>query len=180
VKITRQKFPDVILYEPSIYKDPRGFFMEVWHEEKYYSTPAFEQDNVSYSVKNVIRGLHYQKHYPQGKLVIPLLGTIYDVVVDIRRDSLTFGQYMSIILTDNPPKHLYIPRGYAHGFEVIDELAIVLYKCDNFYNPQENFGIAYDDPQLNIPWITNKPIISDKDIKLPFLKDIPKEKLLRE
>jgi dTDP-4-dehydrorhamnose 3,5-epimerase len=178
VQVTKQMFPDVLLFEPDIYEDSRGFFMEVWKEAKYYKSASFVQDNVSYSVKNVIRGLHYQEHYPQGKLVIPLLGTILDVVVDIRKDSPTFGKYMSIILTDNPPKHLYIPRGYAHGFAVIDELAIVLYKCTNFYNPEENFGIAYDDPQLNIPWPIDKPVISMKDSQLPFLREIKEENLL--
>ena len=136
----------------------------------------FCQDNQTKSKKNTLRGLHYQLNYPQGKLVRVSLGEVYDVAVDVRLNSPTFGQYYGNILSDNNHFQMYVPPGFAHGYIVISEFAIFQYKCTEVYHPEDEFGIRWDDPKLSIDWKITNPIISNRDKKLPFLsnqKDLP-------
>ena len=174
MKFIPSKIPDVIRIEPKIFGDERGFFMESYREEKFALqgiNDRFVQDNVSLSKQGTIRGLHYQIENPQAKLVMVTSGRILDVAVDIRQDSETFGQVVAIELSEENRNQLYIPVGFAHGFEVLSEEALFIYKCSDYYNPDGERGIAWNDPQLNIPWQASKPIISEKDQNNPLLKD---------
>ncbi|MGC8573844.1 MAG: dTDP-4-dehydrorhamnose 3,5-epimerase [Caldisphaera sp.] len=174
--IERMEIHDVILIKPKTFNDNRGYFLET------YSFPQFSklnidfkviQENQSYSKKGVIRGLHYQKEpYAQAKLVRAVKGEIYDVAVDIRKGSPTFGKYVSAYLSEENKHMLYIPRGFAHGFQVLSEDAIVIYLVDNDYAPNYEAGIRYDDKDLNINWPIKNPILSEKDLKWPYLKEI--------
>jgi dTDP-4-dehydrorhamnose 3,5-epimerase len=173
-------FPGVILVKPDIYKDPRGFLMEIFHQEKYAENgihQAFVQDNFSHSKKDTIRGLHYQLKNPQGKLVYVIKGEIFDVIVDIRRGSPTFGKWLGAILSAENRHQIYIPEGFAHGFCVMSETADVIYKCTDFYNPDDNFGILWSDRALGIDWPVKTPTVSDKDNSNPSLDDLPEGSL---
>ena len=175
MKFIPSKIPDVIRVEPKIFGDERGFFMESYREKKFANhgiNDRFVQDNVSFSKKGTIRGLHYQIENPQAKLVMVTSGRILDVAVDIRKESKTFGQVVAIELSEENRNQLYIPVGFAHGFEVLSEEALFIYKCSDYYNPDGERGIAWNDPQLNIPWQTSTPIISEKDKNNPLLKDL--------
>lgn len=166
---TETSIPGLLVFEPAVYADSRGFFFESYNENIFKAqgiTDHFVQDNQSKSEYGVIRGLHYQlKPYAQTKLVRVLVGKILDVAVDIRKNSPTYGQVYSIELSAENKKQLYIPKGFAHGFSVLTEVAEVLYKCDNFYNKQSEGGILLNDETLNIDWQVpaDKMIISDKD-----------------
>ena len=180
MKVTPQLFPEILLIEPKIFRDRRGYFLEIFQARRYpeHGLPAdFVQDNLSHSVGEVVRGLHYQLRYPQGKLIVPLTGEIWDVVVDVRRGSPTFGQWLSVTLTADPCRQLYVPPGFAHGFAVVSDAATVLYKCTDFYHPEDEYGIMWNDPDLAIPWPTNAPQLSDKDRHNPRLKELPSEQL---
>ena len=180
MQVTPQIFPEVLLIEPKVFADRRGHFLEIFQARRYqeYGMPAnFVQDNVSFSLRGVVRALHYQLRFPQGKLVVPLTGEIYDVVVDVRRGSPTFGKYLAVTLTARPCRQLYVPPGFAHGFAVAGEEATVLYKCTDFYHPEDEGGIIWNDPDLAIPWPVDSPLLSDKDQKLPRLRDLPPEGL---
>ncbi|MFZ4077019.1 MAG: dTDP-4-dehydrorhamnose 3,5-epimerase [Legionellaceae bacterium] len=160
--------PDVILLEPTVYKDNRGFFFESFNQrvfEEVTGLPVhFVQDNHSRSVKNVVRGLHYQIKQPQGKLVRVIAGEIFDVAVDIRPSSPTFGQWVGEILTASNAKQLWIPAGFAHGFAVLSDHAELLYKTTDYWVPQHEYCIAWDDPALAIPWpIHGNALLSIKD-----------------
>jgi dTDP-4-dehydrorhamnose 3,5-epimerase len=169
--------PDLVIIEPKVIEDERGYFFESYHEEKLMQQgihTRFVQDNQSRSGYGVIRGLHFQNiPYAQTKLVRVLEGTIYDVAVDIRKGSPTFGQQFGIELSAENKKQLYIPQGFAHGFSVLSPVAVVLYKCDNLYNRGSEGGILYNDPELAIDWKipSDKAMLSDKDKALPLLKD---------
>lgn len=163
----------LILIKPRIFADQRGFFFEAFHVEKYKEAGIdveFVQDNESFSVKNVIRGLHFQvKPHAQAKLVRVVQGKIIDVVVDLRRNSPTFGKYLMVELSAENNYQLYIPAGFAHGFVALDEYNRVHYKCSAFYHPESERTILWNDPDLAIPWPVTNPIISEKDSKgLPF------------
>lgn len=180
LKTTRLEIPDLLLIEPRVFSDDRGFFLETYHRQKYEDcgiTAAFVQDNHSYSRKNTVRGLHYQRNHPQGKLVYVLRGEIFDIAVDIRRSSPTFGKWVSVILNSEQKKQLYVPPGFAHGFCVTSETADVLYKCTDVYHPQDEYGVLWSDPRLGIPWPTNAPLLSQKDSQYPALENIPAEHL---
>jgi dTDP-4-dehydrorhamnose 3,5-epimerase len=180
MQVTPQAFPEVLLIEPKVFRDRRGYFLEIFQARRYpeYGVPpTFVQDNVSFSLKGVVRALHYQLRFPQGKLVIPLNGVIWDVVVDIRRGSPTFGKYLAVSLTADPCRQLYVPPGFAHGFAVVSDEATVLYKCTDYYHPEDEYGIIWNDPDLAIPWPVATPLLSDKDQKFPQLKDLPPEEL---
>jgi len=125
----------------------------------------------------VVRGLHYQLQFPQGKLIVPLTGEIWDVVLDIRRGSPTFGTWLSMILTADPCRQLYVPPGFAHGFAVLSDKASVLYKCTDFYHPEDEYGIIWNDPDLAIPWPAAAPVLSDKDRQYSRLRDLSQEQL---
>jgi len=171
----RLEIADVILIEPARYSDNRGFFYESFKEldfMQYGISDKFIQENFSHSVKNVIRGLHYQKNpKAQAKLVKVFNGKIFDVAVDIRNNSPTHGKWVSEILSKENHRSLYIPEGFAHGFCVLSEEADVLYKVNNEYSSENEGGIIWNDPTINIPWSITKPIISEKDSQLPLLEN---------
>ncbi|MEJ2069320.1 MAG: dTDP-4-dehydrorhamnose 3,5-epimerase, partial [Syntrophobacterales bacterium] len=180
MQVTPQLFPEILLIEPKIFRDRRGHFLEIFQARRYteHGIPAdFVQDNISHSSGGVVRGLHYQLRFPQGKLIVPLTGEIWDVVVDVRRGSPTFGQWLSATLTAEPCRQLYVPPGFAHGFAVVSDAATVLYKCTDFYHPEDEYGIVWNDPDLAIPWPTASPLLSDKDRHYPRLKELTPEQL---
>jgi dTDP-4-dehydrorhamnose 3,5-epimerase len=172
--------PEVLLLEPRVHRDGRGYFLEIFQSERYGAEGVknpFVQDNVSYSMRDVIRGLHYQLGRPQAKLVMAVHGEIFDVVVDIRRGSPTFGRWSGAILSGEEGQQIYVPKGFAHGFGVMSESAAVLYKCTDYYAPAEERGIRWDDPGLGIQWPVDAPIVSDKDRAYPFLAQMRSEDL---
>jgi len=167
------KFKDLWVFEPKIWEDDRGYFFESFSQKSLppgYENITFVQDNESYSQKYVLRGLHYQiPPYAQTKLVRVVKGEVLDVVVDIRPNSDTYGQWLSIILNDKTKKQLLVPQGFAHGYIVLSDTAIFNYKCDQYYHPASEAGILYNDLSLGIDWILDKTkvLVSDKDQKLP-------------
>ena len=174
MEIITTEFPGLVLIKPKIFGDARGYFYESWNKERYDSagiTEAFVQANVSFSSRGVLRGLHYQKPYTQGKLVSVLMGEVWDVVVDLRRSSPTFGKWQGFTLTGERKEQLYVPHGFAHGFCVLSETALFQYKCTDRYSPESERGIMWNDETLNIPWPVHEPLISDKDKMHPrFIK----------
>lgn len=170
--------PDVIVIEPKVYEDTRGFFMESYNRETFAAhgiSKDFVQTNHSLSVKNTLRGLHYQVGKPQDKLVRVIRGEVYDVSVDIRFGSPTFGKWVGEILSAANRKMLYVPIGFAHGFCVLSDEAEFLYACTDFYHPQGERGIFWNDPDLAIPWPVLDPILSEKDKRNVKLKDITQD-----
>ena len=167
--------PEVILVETQSFTDNRGFFLENFKTSSFISNEIntkFVQDNFSHSIKGVLRGLHYQKNLKaQAKFVTTLRGKIFDVAVDIRKNSPTFGQWVGEILSDENHKSLYIPEGFAHGFCVLSENADVFYKVNNEYSPENERGILWNDPQINIMWPIDMPILHKKDSSLPLLQN---------
>ena len=170
------KIPGLILIEPKIWLDERGFFLEKYKQSDFeeIGLPLFKQDNYSFSKQGVIRGLHYQlAPFEQGKLVSVLKGRVWDVVVDIRKNSKTFGEWIGVDLNEENNFALYIPPGFAHGFSVLSPEASFFYKCTHEYSPENERGLRFNDPDLNIDWkITGVPIVSVKDRALPLLKEI--------
>ncbi|MCA9042155.1 MAG: dTDP-4-dehydrorhamnose 3,5-epimerase [Planctomycetaceae bacterium] len=165
--------PDVLLIKPNVYEDARGFFKETWQEERYAKLGVdvhFVQDNYSRSQKGALRGLHYQLEHAQGKLVQVFRGEIFDVAVDLRRSSPTFGKWTSAILSEWNHLQLYIPPGFAHGFYVLSELAEFSYKCSDYYFPEHERTLLWNDPDLKIDWpISAPPLLSEKDrLGVPF------------
>jgi dTDP-4-dehydrorhamnose 3,5-epimerase len=166
--------PEVIIVEPELFQDDRGFFMEMYHQKKFHEAGIkedFVQDNRSRSRQDSIRGLHYQLGKPQGKIVWALFGEVFDVAVDIRKGSPTFGKWFGITLSDESKRGLYIPPGFAHGFCVLSEEAEFFYKCSDFYSPEDERCIRWNDPDLAIDWPVENPIISEKDANAPLFKD---------
>jgi dTDP-4-dehydrorhamnose 3,5-epimerase len=170
---TNSSLPGVIIFDPAIFPDDRGFFFESYNKKLFHAhgiLSEFVQDNQSFSAYGVIRGLHYQREpHAQSKLVRVLQGSILDVVLDIRVGSPGFGKSYSILLSEENKKQIFIPKGFAHGFSVLSETATISYKCDQFYNKQSESGIRYNDPLLNIDWRipTDKILVSEKDNLLP-------------
>lgn len=172
--------PGVRVLRPDRFRDARGFFLETFHREKYRSLGLereFVQDNFSRSCRGTLRGLHFQLRHPQGKLVMVLRGEVYDVAVDIRRGSPTFGRWLGLTLSEENGCQLYIPEGFAHGFCVLSEEADFLYKCTDFYDPLDDRGILWSDPDLGIAWPIQGPLLSPKDARLPHLAEIPEAEL---
>jgi dTDP-4-dehydrorhamnose 3,5-epimerase len=173
------QIPDLVLIEPAVFEDKRGFFMETYSYkdfEKFGINEKFVQDNHSRSIKGVLRGLHFQiEPFAQSKLVRCIKGEIFDVAVDIRPDSKTFKKWFGVILSEENKRILYIPKGFAHGFVVLSEVAEVEYKVDNFYSPEHERGIIWNDPEIGIEWPIDNPILSEKDAKLPTLKEFLKD-----
>lgn len=165
----------LLVIQPKIFKDSRGYFLETFQNAKYKDIGILEdfvQDNLSFSTKNVIRGLHFQNPpYAQGKLVSVIKGKVLDVVVDIREGSPTYGQHFSIELSDENHLQLWIPVGFAHGFSVLSDFAYFSYKCTNYYHQPSEEGLIYNDPVLNIDWRVENPIISEKDLQLQKFSD---------
>ena len=175
MKFVQTKIPDVILVKPNIIEDHRGFFMESYHIEKFKFAGIdtnFVQDNYAKSVNNTLRGLHFQVKYPQAKLLRCLKGKVFDVAVDIRKDSSTYGKWVGEILSDENKHQLFIPAGFAHGYYVMSETAEIAYKCSEIYHPEDELGLRWNDPDIAIEWPALNPILSDKDAILPFLADI--------
>ena len=172
--------PDVKLVKPDVFHDPRGYFLETYSQQRYrnYGIDAvFVQDNLSRSVRGVLRGLHYQLEHPQGKLVGVVEGEVLDVAVDIRLGSPTFGTWVGAVLSSGNCHQLYIPEGFAHGFCVLSETARFAYKCTDYYHRPSERGIIWNDPCLKIDWRIDNPLISEKDVKYPILAAIPESDL---
>ncbi|MCB4807294.1 dTDP-4-dehydrorhamnose 3,5-epimerase [Tamlana sp. 62-3] len=175
--VSETKLKGCFILEPKVFNDSRGYFLESFNQktfkEKTGVTINFVQDNESLSSRGVLRGLHFQKgDFAQAKLVRAVKGSVLDIVVDIRKDSLTFGEHVAVELSEENKKQLFVPRGFAHGFVVLSETALFSYKCDNFYNKASEGGIIYNDKNLNIDWKLNESefIISEKDLVLPTLE----------
>jgi len=172
--------PEVLELRPRIFSDDRGFFLETYHSERYRElgiNDQFVQDNHSSSVLGTLRGLHYQLRHPQAKLCRVTEGKALDVAVDVRRGSPNFGKWTSVVLSAEQQNQIYIPAGFAHAFLVLTERVQFLYKCSDFYDPEDQRGILWSDPQINISWGVENPVLSQKDLKNPALAQIPPELL---
>jgi dTDP-4-dehydrorhamnose 3,5-epimerase len=172
MRVVPAEIPEVLLIEPELYADPRGFFLETYHAGRYAEhgiAGPFLQDNHSRSIGGTVRGLHLQVTRPQAKLIRVLAGEIFDVAVDVRRGSPTFGRWVGVNLTAESFRQYYIPGGFAHGFSVLSPFAEVEYKCTDVYDPAGQLGIAWDDPALNIPWGVDTPVLSERDRTNPPL-----------
>lgn len=175
MNVIETKLSDVILLEPNVYEDCRGFFLETWNQKRYEEVgiqETFVQDNMSFSQKGILRGLHFQNPQSQGKLVQVFSGEVWDVAVDIRNGSPTFGQWIGEFLSEENHKQMYVPPGFAHGYCVTSETALFSYKCTNFYNPGNEHGIIWNDPDLSIEWPVKEPVLSSKDMNCPRLKEL--------
>lgn len=177
MQIVKLGIPDVILFEPKIFGDERGFFFESFSQKKFDEAVGrkvdFVQDNHSKSSKGVLRGLHYQlAPHAQGKLVRCIVGEVFDVAVDIRKGSATFGKWVGVNLSAENKKQLWIPEGFAHGFMVLSSTAEFVYKTTKYYHPESEGSIRWDDPTINIQWPFHTPVLSEKDNNAPFLEDI--------
>ena len=164
------------LIRPAVFEDARGYFLELHHERRFASMgvqDALVQDNLSYSRRGVLRGLHFQTPGWQGKLVSVVRGEVFDVAVDLRRDSPTFGQWHGLTLSEQNHRQLWVPRGFAHGFCVTSDEALVLYKCSDFYEPAQEQTLLWSDPELGIPWPVERPLVSDKDARGRRLRELP-------
>jgi dTDP-4-dehydrorhamnose 3,5-epimerase len=180
MKILPSSLPEILIIEPSVFQDERGFFMETYQQRRYTEAgieSIFVQDNLSRSVHGTLRGLHYQVKHAQAKLIQVIEGTIFDVALDIRRGSPYFGQWTSAHLSDENKRQLFLPEGFAHGFCVLSESAQVVYKCTDFYAAEDEGGVLWSDPTLAIAWPISEPLLSEKDSQLPCLADIPSERL---
>jgi dTDP-4-dehydrorhamnose 3,5-epimerase len=180
MKLTETELEGVLIIEPSVYEDARGFFLETYHQNRYRELGIqsdFVQDNMSFSKKGTLRGLHFQHPHDQAKLVQVAKGTVFDVVVDIRRGSPFFGKWIGAYLSDEKNQQVFIPEGFAHGFCVISEYAVFIYKCSDFYAHECERGILWSDPDLDIKWPVENALVSEKDLKLPRLKDLATDRL---
>lgn len=182
MNIIETTLPGVMLIEPKVFGDERGYFMETYQAKRYQEVgiaDTFVQDNLSYSQKGVLRGLHVQTPHPQGKLVSVLQGEVYDVAVDIRLGSPTFGQWVGYFLNAENKRQLWIPEGFAHGFCVTNEMALFSYKCTDYYAPENEVSLRWDDPAIGIDWPLDTPSLSEKDKQALLLEDISQNKLLQ-
>jgi dTDP-4-dehydrorhamnose 3,5-epimerase len=180
LRLAHTEIEGLLIIEPRAFDDQRGFFMETFHRKRYETYGVgtdFCQDNLSFSCQKTLRGLHYQLPHEQDKLVQVLQGEVFDVAVDIRRGSPTFGRYVGIRLSSLNRRQLFIPKGFAHGFCVLSETALFSYKCSDFYAPDCDRGVLWSDPAADIAWPISDPMLSVKDQRLPLLKDIPSDKL---
>lgn len=178
MKFSETALGGVVLVEPDVFEDARGYFLETYHAGKYAEggiAGPFVQDNFSHSVRGTLRGLHYQVNHAQGKLITALAGRIFDVAVDIRKGSPTFGRWVGVELSGENKRQLYVPPGFAHGFCVLSETADVLYKCTDVYSPQDERGIAWNDPALGIAWPVTDPLLSPKDRAYRTLREMESE-----
>lgn len=176
MEIIETELPGVLIIEPDIFEDKRGFFMETWNQARYEQAGlkvSFVQDNLSYSAENVVRGLHFQNPKAQGKLVYVLQGEVFDVAVDIRVGSPSFGKWVGVTLSGENKKQFYIPEGFAHGFCVTRGPALFTYKCTDLYSPPTEGGVIWNDPHIGIEWPVKTPILSDKDQKYKTLQELP-------
>lgn len=177
MKLTLTPIKDLVIIEPKVFGDERGYFYEAYNKNTFHELGLdydFVQDNQSFSRKGVLRGLHFQKQFPQAKLVRVVKGEVFDVAVDLRKDSPTFGKWYGVTLSGENKKMFMIPRGFAHGFLVLSETAVFSYKCDDFYHPNDEGGIIYNDPDIGIEWpeVDCELVLSEKDKKHEILKNI--------
>ena len=180
MEIIKTLLDGVLILIPKVFDDDRGFFMETYQKENYIKlgiSVDFAQDNLSFSCSETLRGLHYQHPHGQAKLVQVLVGHVFDVTVDIRNGSPTFGKWLGIHLSDNNKHQIFVPEGFAHGFCVLSDTALFSYKCSDLYAPDCEGGVLWSDPDIGIEWPVKGPILSEKDAKYPCLKDIPVERL---
>lgn len=172
MKLHRTEIDDVVVLEPDVFRDARGFFLETYHQAKYVAqglTAPFVQDNHSRSTKGTLRGLHAQRKNPQGKLVRAVRGEIWDVAVDLRPGSKTFGKWAAATLSEDNFRQIWVPPGFAHGFCVLSDIAEVEYKCTTLYDRADEIGVLWNDPAIGIPWPVQEPLLSPKDLALPTL-----------
>jgi dTDP-4-dehydrorhamnose 3,5-epimerase len=176
VKVINTKLKDCVIIEPKVFGDDRGFFLEIFQAERYSQLAGinlpFVQDNHSRSSRGVLRGLHFQKTKPQGKLVRVVRGEVYDVALDIRKGSPTFGQWEGVILSEENKRQFWVPPGFAHGFLVLSDTADFEYKCTDYYDPSDEGSVLWNDPDLDIPWPVADPILSNKDARADRLIDL--------
>jgi dTDP-4-dehydrorhamnose 3,5-epimerase len=176
MKVIKTKLKDCVIIKPKVFGDARGFFLEAFQADRYADLAGinltFVQDNHSRSSKGVLRGLHFQKSKPQGKLVRVVRGEVYDVAVDIRNDSPTYGHWEAVILSEENKIQFWVPPGFAHGFLVLSDAADFEYKCTDYYDPTDEGSILWNDPALNIPWPIDDPKLSDKDTNATLLDDL--------
>jgi len=180
LKVLPTKLDGVCIIEPQVFSDARGFLMETYHQKRYSEAgieQLFVQDNLSSSIRGTLRGLHYQINHGQAKLIQVVKGAIFDVAVDIRRGSPHFGHWTGVHLSGDNKRQVFISEGFAHGFCVLSEVAHVVYKCSDFYASDDEGGILWSDSDLAIDWPVEKPLLSDKDSRLPCLRDVPPERL---
>ena len=180
MKLIKTAVPDCLVIEPAVHGDARGFFYESFHAKKFADAGLdlhFVQTNVSRSAHGVLRGLHYQWPNPQGKLVSVTEGEVYDVAVDIRVGSPTFGRWAAAILSAENKRHFWIPEGFAHGFAVLSEHATFSYQCTALYDHAADASVRWNDAAIAVDWPLAQPLLSDKDARAPFLSDVPREKL---
>ena len=179
MNVIKTKLKDCVIIEPKVFGDERGFFLETFQGVRYADLAGinlpFVQDNHSRSSKGVLRGLHFQKTKPQGKLVRVVRGEVYDVAVDIRSGSPTYGQWEAVILSEENKTQFWVPPGFAHGFVVLSETADFKYKCTDYYDPSDEGSLLWNDPDLNIPWPIDNPKLSEKDANAPLLADLKNE-----
>ncbi len=178
--IEETNLPGVLILEPKVFLDDRGYFLETWNSTRYEQVGIpgpFVQDNISFSKKGILRGLHFQYPQSQGKLIQVLSGEVLDVIVDIRSGSPTYSQWVGEILSESNHRQIYVPPGFAHGYCVTSETAIFSYKCTDFYNPATEHGIIWNDPDIGIEWPIAQPVLSPKDAVYPRLKDLRPENL---
>ena len=176
MNVIKTSLDDCVIIEPNVFGDGRGFFLETFHTSRYADLAGifqpFVQDNQSRSSRGVLRGLHFQKKKPQGKLVRVVRGEVYDVAVDIRKGSCTFGHWEGVILSEENKKQFWVPPGFAHGFVVLSDVADFEYKCTDYYDPSDEGSILWSDPDLGIKWPVSNPILSDKDKSADKLVDL--------
>ena len=176
MNVVKTKLQDCVIIEPRVFGDERGFFLETYQADRYAELAGiilpFVQDNHSRSSKDVLRGLHFQKTKPQGKLVRVVKGQVYDVAVDIRKSSSTFGQWEGVILSEENKRQFWVPTGFAHGFLVLSDTADFEYKCTDYYDPSDEGCVLWNDPDLDIPWPLADPILSNKDASADRLVDL--------
>lgn len=182
MQVTPTRLPEVKLIEPTVFQDSRGFFLETFQCQRYGSQgigPTFVQDNLSFSKRGTLRGMHAQSPHPQGKLVYVLQGEVFDVAVDIRVGSPTFGEWVGETLSAENRRQIWIPEGFAHGFCVTSETALFAYKCTDFYHSETEISLLWDDPDIGIIWPISQPELSDKDAQAPYLQDLDHSRLPR-
>lgn len=180
MKVTPTRIPEVLIVEPRVFPDERGYFLETWNRQRYADAGIdvdFVQDNLSFSRRGVLRGLHYQNPGAQGKLVSVAQGEVFDVAVDLRTDSPTFGEWAGVTLSHENQRRLWVPAGFAHGFVVTSETAVFAYKCTDYYAPQHERSLLWNDPEIGIQWPVENPVVAAKDAAAPTLRHTPPEAL---
>jgi len=180
LKIAKTELDGLLLVQPSVFRDERGYFFESWSRERYGQggiETDFVQDNVSFSSRGVLRGMHFQNPVPQAKLVSVLQGAVFDVAVDLRRASPTFARWFGVELSAENNRQLYIPEGFAHGFVVLSDTAIFSYRCSGYYSPAQERSLRWDDPEIGIRWPVGEVMVSPRDADAPLLADIPEAHL---